>query len=132
MSICHTRAHCEQAHWLTNRQQRVMIDALNSEWAPVPSGAPQSSVIGPVLFIIYIHDVDVELNGRISKYADDTKIRNSVLCHGNRQSLHENLHKISAWSGRWEMLFNIDKLEQEIRSLITKCATSNSKRSVWV
>ena len=99
------------ANWLSNRQQRVVIDGFNSEWTPVTSGVPQGSVLGPVLFIIYINDLDVGLNNRISKFADDTKIGNSVLTDEDRQSLQEDLHKISVWSDRWEMPFNVDKCQ---------------------
>ncbi len=88
-----------------------MIDGFNSEWAPVTSGVPQGSVLGPLLFIIYINDLDARLNNRISKFADDTKIGNSVLTDEDRQSLHEDLHKISIWSDRWEMSFNVDKCQ---------------------
>ncbi len=80
-----------------------------TQCAPVTSGVPQGSVLGPVLFIIYINDLDVELNNRIRKFADDTKIGNSVLTDEDRQSLQEDLHKISVWSDRWEMPFNVDK-----------------------
>ncbi len=90
---------------------KVVIDGFNSEWAPVTSGVPQGSVLGPVLFITYINDLDVGLNNRISKFADDTKIGNSVLADEDRQSLQEYLHKISVWSDGWAMPFNVDKCQ---------------------
>ncbi len=64
-------------NWLSKRQQRVVIDGFNSEWAPVTSGVPQDSVLGPVLIFIYINEMDVGLNNLIRKFADDTKIGNS-------------------------------------------------------
>ncbi len=81
----------------------MVIEGFNSEWAPVNSGVPQGSVLGPVLFLIYINDVDVGLNYRINIFADDTKIGNSVLTDEDRQSLQDDLHKISAWSDRCEI-----------------------------
>ncbi len=69
------------------------------------------SVFDPVLFIIYFNDVDVGLNNRISNFGDDTKIGNSVLTDEDRLSFEEDLHKISAWLDRWEMLFNVDKCQ---------------------
>ncbi len=51
------------------------------------------------------------LNKRISKFADDTKTVNSVLTDKDRQSLQEDLHKISAWSDKWEMPINVDKCQ---------------------
>ncbi len=72
-----------------------------------------------VLFIIYINDVDVGLNNRISKFPDDTKISNSVLTDEKRQSLQGDLQNISAWSDRCLMSFNVDKfqvLQVELRN----------------
>ncbi len=66
-------------NWLNNRKQRVIINGSASDWAPVTSGVPQGSVLGSVLFVIYINDIDVGLNNFISKFADDTKIGNSII-----------------------------------------------------
>ncbi len=104
-------------NWLSNRKQRVVINGTASEWAPVTSGVPQGSVLGPVL---YINDIDVGLNNFIGKFADDTKIGNSVISDRDRQSFQDDLHKISAWSARWEMSFNVKKchiLQMRTRNL---------------
>ncbi len=94
--------------WLSYRQQRVVINYVTSEWTPVTSGVPQGSVLGPVLFIIYINDIDLGLNNFISKFAVDTNIGNALLSEGDRWSLQEDLRKISDWSVKWEISFNIN------------------------
>ncbi len=85
-------------NWLSNRKQRIVINGTASDWAPATSGVPQGSVLGPVLFIIYIYDIDVGLNNFISKFTDDTKIGNSIITGHDRMSLQEDLRKISDWS----------------------------------
>ncbi len=96
-------------NWLSNRKQRVIINGTTSGSAPVTSGVPQGSVLGPVLFIIYINDIDVGLNSFISKFADATKIGNSIITDHDRMSLQEDLIMISEWSQGWEMPFNVNK-----------------------
>ncbi len=108
-------------------ENRVVINGSSSDWAPVASGVPQGSVLGPVLFVIYINDIDLGLNSFIAKCADDTKIGNSVISDRDRQSLLENLRKISAWFDRWEMPFNVN--ECHILQVGTRIINMNTK---WV
>ncbi len=108
-------------NWLSNRNQRVVINGTASDWAPVTNGVPQGSVLRPVLFIIYINDIDVGLHNFISKFADDTKLGNSVITDCDRMSLQEALRKISEWSQRFEMPFNVKKCQ------ILQVGTRNQK-----
>ncbi len=96
-------------NWLSNRKQRVVINGTASDWASVTSEVLQGSVLGPVLFTIYKNDIDVGLNNFISKFADDTKIGNSIITDHDTMSLQEDLIKISDWSQRWEMPFNVNQ-----------------------
>ncbi len=93
---------------LDNQQKtKGVINGTASDWAPVTSEVPQGSVLGPVVFRIYTNDFG--LNNLISKFADDTKIVNSIITDHDRMSLQEELRKISEWSQRWIMPFNVNK-----------------------
>ena len=59
--------------WLKNRKQRVRLNGAYSDWAEVISEVPQGSVLGPLLFLVYVNDMDQGIDSRISKFADDTK-----------------------------------------------------------
>ena len=61
-----------------NRQQRVCLQGFLSNWNMVISGVPQGSVLGPLLFLIFINDMDVGIENWILKFADDTKVFSSV------------------------------------------------------
>ena len=60
--------------WLIDRRQRVVVDGEVSNWKSVLSGVPQGSVLGPILFLIYINDLDDDITSKLLKFADDTKV----------------------------------------------------------
>ena len=60
--------------WLTDRRQRVVLDGEVSSWKSVIGGVPQGSVLGPILFLVYINDLEEGVTGKILKFADDTKL----------------------------------------------------------
>ena len=64
--------------WLTDRRQHVVVDGEVSNSKSVLSGVPQGSVLGPLLFLIYINDLDDNITSNIFKFADDTKVLRKV------------------------------------------------------
>ena len=95
--------------WLTGRTQRVILNGSKSGWRPVTSGVPQGSVLGPLLFLIYINDIDEGLHGVVSKFADDTKLGGIANTEEQGKLLQNDINKLKGWSEKWQMGFNADK-----------------------
>ena len=70
------------------------------------SGVPQGSVLGPILFLIYINDLEDDMSSKELKFADDTKVFRRVTNDTDKQSLQYDLDKLVKWSEKWQMLFN--------------------------
>ena len=60
--------------FLNNRRKRVHVDGVYSEWAHVKSGVPQGSVLGPILFVLYINDMPKVVENTCKLFADDAKL----------------------------------------------------------
>jgi len=75
----------------------------------VLSGVPQGSILGPILFLIYISDLDNRITNCILKFADDTKIFSAVNTAENCAKLQEDLTTLLQWSREWQMLLNVGK-----------------------
>ena len=97
-------------YWLTGRRQRIVINGVSSSWGNVISGVPQGSVLGPLLFFIYINDIDTDLFSNICKFADDTKIGRAVATEDEEQLLRDDLKILAKWAIDWQMLFNVEKM----------------------
>ena len=73
--------------WLTDRRHRVVVDGEVSNWKSVLSGVPQGSVLGPILFLVYINDLEEGVTGNILKFADDTKLFTKTKEIGDKKNL---------------------------------------------
>ena len=81
-----------------------------SRWLSVLSGVPlQGSVLGPILFLIYINDLDCGIINWILKFADDTKIFGNISTSDSHITLQDDLDKLWTWSNEWQMSFNVEK-----------------------
>ena len=85
-------------NWLSNRKQRVVINGKASEWVDVTSGVPQGSVLGPLLFMIYINDLPEGIKSFMSMFADDTKVLKRIEDEESCRELQNDLDMLQQWS----------------------------------
>ena len=98
-------------HWireyLTGRHQRVCINGCHSSTLPVISGVPQGSILGPLLFLVYVNDLPSQaLYSDLFLFADDTKCLKSVSSPLDSSLLQIDLGQLAAWSIYWKLSFN--------------------------
>ena len=73
------------------------------------SGVPQGSVLGPILFLIYINDLDDSITSNVLQFAGDTKLFRKVNTDGDKQHLQNDLDRLVKWFEKWQMLFYFGK-----------------------
>ena len=97
--------------FLGSRSQQVVIDGEESESIPVTSGVPQGSVLGPILFLIYINDLPDEVRSQVRLFADDTALYLTMESEDDGSALQNDLDILSVWETRWDMEFNPSKCQ---------------------
>ena len=103
--------------FLTARRQRVVINGDFSSWIPVTSGVPQGSVLGPLLFLIYINDISsVVSHSKIKLFADDVIIYKEIISPADAVLLQLDLSKVVQWAKKWLLRLNPDKCESIVLS----------------
>ena len=95
-----------------------MVDGESSSATPVKSGVPQGTVLGPLMFLVYINDINENITSSVRLFADDCVIYKSITSLEDVEQLQEDLCKICEWTNKWQMKLNIDK------SAVLRCTRS--------
>ena len=97
--------------FLSNRTQRVIIEGIKSDSVDITSGVPQGSVLGPLLFLVYINDLaDIFPDNVISKlFADDAKLYTEIKTSSDIDNLQFSIDALSTWAETWQLKISISK-----------------------
>jgi len=95
--------------FLSERTQEVVVGGQHSTSAPVTSGVPQGSVLGPLLFLVYINDLPHNIKSSIRLFADDTMLSRVIDSTTDTNLLQADLMLLEEWEKRWQMSFNAGK-----------------------
>ena len=107
------------------RYQRVVRNGQTSTWELIKSGVPQGSVLGPLMFLIYINDLPDKIQSTCKIFADDTSLFSHVFNKDTSQDeLNNDLQKVSDWAFQWKMQFNPDPNKQAQEVIFSKKAES--------
>ena len=106
---CRKQASKPNSDLFDNRQQRGLLNGRTSKWANILAGVPQGSVLGPLLFLIYINDLPDGLKSICKIFADDTSLYSKINdIDTSNVDINNNIVKISRWAYQWKMMFNPD------------------------
>ena len=95
--------------FLSNRSQSVLINGTQSSSKPVLSGVPQGSVLGPVLFLLYINDIPSSVKSSLRLFGDDCILYREIHDAQDCWTLQDDLKQLSSWSNTWQLHFNVKK-----------------------
>jgi hypothetical protein len=95
--------------YLSGRRQRVVLGDIVSSWKEVLSGIPQGSILGPLLFLLFINDMPDLFNEFCKLFADDTKLLAAIRNTQDCNKLQSDLDIATIWAETWRMKFNNDK-----------------------
>ena len=95
--------------WLTKRTQKVVLNGESSSEVRVRSGVPQGTVLGPLMFLIFINDIAEQTQSQIRLFADDCLLYRTITKSTDSITLQEDLNQLCKWACMWQMLFNEKK-----------------------
>ena len=89
----------------------MVLNGTKSEWAPVLSGVPQGSVVGLLLFILYVSEIPDLVQCSINMFADDTKQYAPIKSQADKEQLQNDIYTLEEWTRDWLLDFNADKCD---------------------
>ena len=95
--------------FLSNRSQTTVVNGVHSSYVEVASGVPQGSVLGPMLFLLYINDINNAIKSQIKLFADDSVLYRNIRNQNDQVILQNDLDTISSWAEKWLVELNINK-----------------------
>ena len=95
--------------FIGNRRQKVVVEGEESDSVPVTFAVPQSSVLGPILFLVYINDLPDDIVSQVRLFADYTTIYIILKNKSDSDKLQRDLDRLHTWAARWDMEFNPSK-----------------------
>lgn len=98
-------------NFLVNRRQRTAVDGTVSEWGVVRSGVPQGTVLGPLLFLLFINDISDKnvVKSNMKLFADDSLVYRPIIGPRDTEMLQQDLDNLTKWSNTWLLKFNASK-----------------------
>ena len=106
--------------YIRNRYQRVTLNGTQSDWRSISAGVPQGSVLGPLLFLVYINDLTENIKSQMRLFADDsfvfTPVKKVEISH---EQLVQDLETVSNWGYQWKMVFNPDITKQAVEVIFS-------------
>ena len=90
-------------------RQRVVVNGSKSDWAPVLSGVSQGTVLGPLLFSLYINDISTDIDSEIRLFADDHVCYREIKDTEDTLKLQKNIYQLGCWARKWGMRFQLVK-----------------------
>ena len=118
--------------FLDNRHQRIVLSGQSSKWSLVEAGFPRGSILGPLLFLVYINDLPQGLRCNAKLFADDTSLFSTITSPAISSSiLNEDLPKITQWADQWKMSFNPDITKQAQEFIFSRKKNDTSHSSLY-
>ena len=102
--------------YLSHRTQRIVLQGCSSDWRNIGAGVPQGSVLGPIMFLVYINDMKADLQSSISLFADDNLMHIwSNSDETNKKLLNTDLGIMKTWADQWLIKFSVEKNKISVR-----------------
>ena len=118
--------------YLSNRKQRVIINGTCSDWKSINAGVPQGSILGPLLFLVYVNDIVNDIETQIKLFADDTSLLEVIDKDdplSSFEKINRDLDRLKQWSVQWRSQFNESK---SVYMIVTKKKTEPAYPTVMM